>query len=79
MLLGRMERDGSRKVRFYFELFIKKEGNVLSNDTLNTFYLWLYCVGHTVKDHSHCENGNPLLLFLISSKGSFVYTIPQTG
>ena len=28
----------------------KKEGNVLFNDTLNTFYLWLYGVGHMVKD-----------------------------
>ena len=26
-----------------------KEGNVLFNDVLNTFYLWLYGVGHMVK------------------------------
>ena len=36
-----------------------------------------------VKDHSDSERGNPLpphgLLFLISSKGSFICTIPQTG
>ena len=31
------------------------------NDTLNTFYLWLYGVGHVVKDHSDSERGNPLL------------------
>ena len=30
----------------------RKEGNVLFNDTLNTFYLWLYGVRHIVKDHS---------------------------
>ena len=30
----------------------RKEGNVLFNDTLNTFYLWLYSVKHMVKDHS---------------------------
>ena len=24
----------------------RKEGNVLFNDALNTFYLWLYGVGH---------------------------------
>ena len=30
------------------------------NDALNTFYLWLYCVGHMVKDHSHSEIGNLL-------------------
>ena len=26
-----------------------KEGNVLFNDALNTFYLWLYGVRHMVK------------------------------
>ena len=30
----------------------KKEGNVLFNDALNTFYLRLYGVRHVVKDHS---------------------------
>ena len=61
----------------------RKEGNDLFNDTLNTFYLWLYGIGHMVKDHSDRERGNLLpsheLLFLISSKGSFICTIPQTG
>ena len=52
---------------------IRKEGNVLFNDTLNTFYLRLYGVRHMVKDHSDT------LLFPISSKGSFICTIPQTG
>ena len=28
----------------------KRERNVLFNDTLNTFYLWLYGVRHMVKD-----------------------------
>ena len=59
-----------------------KEGNVLFNNTLNTFYLRLYGVRHMVKDHSDNENGNPLpphrLLFLIRSKGSFICTIPET-
>ena len=32
-----------------------KKGNVLFNDTLNTFYLQLYGVGHMVKDHSDSE------------------------
>ena len=52
-----------------------KEGNVLFNDALNTFYLPLYGVTHMVKDHSDSERGNPLpphrLLFPISSKGFF--------
>ena len=37
-----------------------KEGNVLFNDALNTFYLRLYGVRHMVKDHSDSEKGNPL-------------------
>ena len=63
----------------------RKEGNVLFNDALNTFYLQLYGFGHMVKDHSDSERGNPLpphgLLFPINSKGSFIIicTIPQTG
>ena len=37
-----------------------KEGrNFLFNDTLNTFYLWLYGVKHMVKDHSDSLRGNP--------------------
>ena len=59
-----------------------KEGNVLFNDALNTF-LRLYGVRHIVKDHSDSERGNLLpphrLLFPISSKGSFICIIPQTG
>ena len=55
----------------------------LFNNALNTFYLRLYGVGHMVKDHTDSERGNPLpphgLLFPISSKGSFICTIPQTG
>ena len=62
---------------------IRKEGNILFNDTFNTFYLRLYGVGHMVKDHSDSKRGNPLLphrlFFPISSKGSFICTIPQTG
>ena len=61
----------------------RKEGNVLFNDELNTFYLRLYGVGHMVKNHSDSERGNPLpphrILFSISSKGSFICIIPQTG
>ena len=59
------------------------EGSVLFNDALNTFYLWLYGVGHMVKHHSNNERGNLLpphgLLFPITSKGSFICIIPQRG
>ena len=34
---------------------VRKEGNVLFNDALNTFYLQLYGVGHMVKDYSDSE------------------------
>ena len=61
----------------------RKKGNVLFNDALNTFYLWLYGIRHMVEDHSDSERGNPLpphgLLFPKCSKGSFIYIIPQTG
>ena len=43
---------------FFNEYF--KEGNVLFNNALNTFYLWLYGVRHMVKDHSDSERGIPL-------------------
>ena len=61
----------------------RKEGNVLFNDILNTFYLRLYGVRHMVKDHSDSEKGNLLpphrLHLSINSNGSFICTIPQTG
>ena len=64
-------------------IILWKEGNVLFNITLNTFYLQLYGIRHMVKDHSNSERENPLLshglLFPISSKGSFIYIILQTG
>ena len=67
----------------FISQILGKEGTVLFNDTLNTFYLRLYGVGHMVKDHSDSERGNPLqphgLLFPINSKGYFICTIPQTG
>ena len=62
--------------------YLWKEGNVLFNDAFDTLYLRLYGVRHMVKDYSDSERGNPLpppgLVFPISSKGSFICTIPQT-
>ena len=56
----------------------------LFNDALSTFYIRLYGVIHMVQDHSDSLRGNPLpplhgILFSISSKGSFISIIPQTG
>ena len=65
------------------QVLLGRKENFLFNDVLNTFYLWLYGVIHMVKDHSDFEGGNPLpphgLLFPISSNGSFICIIPQTG
>ena len=46
-----------------------KEGRkeILFNNALNTFYLWLYGIGNMVKDHSDSQKGN-VLLPLQSSK-----------
>ena len=58
-----------------------KEGNVLFNDGRNIFYLRLYGIRHMVKDHSDSKRENLLplhvLLFSISSKGSFICIIPD--
>ena len=72
----------SEILKFVVAVLGKKEGNILFNDKLNTFYLRLYCVGHIVKTHSDSERENPLLppglLFQISSKASF-YIHHPTG
>ena len=65
---NREGRKEGRKEMFY----------LLFNDVLNTYHLWLYCITHMVKDHSDSKRGIPLL-FPISSKGSFICIIPQTG
>ena len=68
---------------FLFCEEVRKEGNVLFNDALNTFLftvIWRQTYG---KGQLSSERGNPLpphgLLFPISSKSSFICTIPQTG
>ena len=54
-----------------------KEGHVLFNNALDTFYLWRYRVKHMVKNNPDSERGNPLpphgLLFPINNKGSFMH------
>ena len=52
------ERKPAAATSRAFFLLGKKEGNVLFNDALNTFYLRFYGVRHMVKDHSdsdHCR------------------------
>ena len=81
-----MTRQAERNLDFYIittRCKKRKEGNVLFNDTFNTFYLRLYGVRHMVKNHSNSEKGNPLpphgLHSPISSKGSFICIIQHTG
>ena len=38
----------------------RQEGNILFNNTHNTFHLQLYGIRYMVKDHSDSERGNPL-------------------
>ena len=51
--------------------------------THSTHCIYGYMAANIVKDHSDSERGNPLpphgLLFPISSNGSFICIIPQTG
>ena len=51
----------------------KGERNVLFNDTLNTFYLRLYGVGHMVKDHSDSEKGEREMFYLTMHSTHFIY------
>ena len=37
-----------------------KDGNVLFDDVIKTFYLWLYGIGYMVKDHLNSESANLL-------------------
>ena len=53
-------QNGSSDRSLVMDPLIRKEGNVIFNDALNTFYLRLYGVRHMVKDHSDGESGNPL-------------------
>ena len=57
-----------------------KEGNVMFNEGLTTFYLRFYGVRHMVEDHSDSERGNRLpphgLLFPISSMGFYYMRHP---
>ena len=60
----------------------KKEMFYLTTHSTHFIYGYMALDIIVVKDHSDSERGNPLpphgLFFPISSKGYFVYTIPQT-
>ena len=52
-------------------IYGRKEGNVLFNDALNTFYLQLYGIRHMVEDHSDCEKEGRKYLTMHSTH--FIY------
>ena len=45
---------------YIYNIVIKQGRKFLFNEALNTFYLQLYDVGHTVKDHPESQRGNLL-------------------
>ena len=77
------KKGGKKKKKKRRKKEYRKEGNVLFNDALNTFYftvIWRRTYG---KGPLRLMRGNPQpprgLLLPINSKGSFICTIPQTG
>ena len=61
-----------------------QEGNVLFDNALNTFLIVLHVISYMAKDHSDNKKEKLLLpphglLFMISSKASFICMLPQTG
>ena len=64
LLIGKISRSNGGRFPYlqggmgpttYHKMSGRNEGNVLFNDTLNTFYLQLYGFRHMVKDHSDSE------------------------
>ena len=53
--------------------YMERERNVLFNNALNTFYLWLYGVGHMVKDHSDSVRGRKETFYLTTHSTHFIY------
>ena len=47
--------------------------NVVLNDTLNTFYLRLYGIGHIVKDHSDSDKKEGMFYWMTHST-HFIYS-----
>ena len=70
-LYKEMTKVRLKKDKVWIEVIVK-EGNVLFNDALKTFYLQLHGIRHMINNNSHSKKGNSLpplhrLLFLISS------------
>ena len=55
------------------------EGNGLFNNTHNTFYLWLYRVGHMVKDHTDIEKGRRRSVLFNDTLNTFYLRLYDVG
>ena len=67
---------------FLYPIIRRKEGNVLFNDALNTFYLRLYGDRYMVKHPTLPERkpaASTWATLPVWQQGSFICTIPQTG
>ena len=47
--------------------------NILFNDTLNTFYLWLYGIGHILNEGNVLFNGRKEMFYLRTHSTHFIY------
>ena len=58
----------------------RNKENISYNDALNTFYLWLYGVGHMMKDHSNSKRKHAIAISWTSvcDKQQVIFIIPQT-
>ena len=54
------QQTKQKKIGYRKDTEVRKNGSVLFNDALNTFYLRFCGVIHMVNDHSDSEGGNPL-------------------
>ena len=83
---GYISLGPTQKKTPYFEDFMKLTATYVASISegvpTHPGTIFKMAARHMVKDHLDCERGNPLLpcglLFPISSKGSFICTIPQT-
>ena len=57
---------------FFWSFNYRKDGNILFNNALNTFYLWLYGIEHMVKTTQKLR-GNPLLHFWLEARDIYMH------
>ena len=76
VVVGRgTDRGHHHRLAVAAKIVLKRERQncFLFNDALNTFYLWLYGIGHMVKDHSDSERGRKEVFYLTTHSTHFIY------